>query len=209
MSPGNCSVAFALLAGLFAAQLARAQRHEIGLALGAVTGKSRSSPGGSIRLGTGVALQANYGVRLLARDQVALYGEIHFLASPLREIGSANPLATRDFASLYVLPGVRVKFLPAGLISPYVAAGAGYGLYEQSLNRIDGQPNPAPRLTHRGALGFGGGADLKVWRFVSARLEVRDFYTGNPSYNALLSGGGQHNVVFSGGIVLRLGDGDE
>jgi hypothetical protein len=103
-----------------------------------------------------------------------------------------------------VLPGLRVKFRPAASWSPYLAAGLGYALYEQSHFRIDGEPNPAPRFTHRGAVGFGGGVDFKVWRFVGGRVEVRDFYSGNPSFNVPLSGG-QHNLVAGGGIVLKFG----
>jgi hypothetical protein len=97
-------------------------------------------------------------------------------------------------ASLYALPGVRVKFRPAAAWSPFLAAGAGYALYEQSTRRIDGQPNPAPRFIHRGALDFGGGLDFKVWRFAGGRIEVRDFYSGNPGFNAPVNGG-QHSLV--------------
>jgi hypothetical protein len=195
-----------LVAILFiAAPAAAAQRHEVGLTLGAISGIDRNAIPESLGLGTGIALQANYGYRFLNLGKAALFAEAHFLANPLREITSADRRASRDFASLYVLPGLRVKFLPNRSFSPYVAVGGGYALYEQSLTQIDGSPNPAPRFTHRGALGFGGGADFFVWRFLGGRLEIRDFYTGNPSFNTRVSGGGQHNVVVSGGVVLRLG----
>jgi hypothetical protein len=36
------------------------------------------------------------------------------------------------------------------------------------------------------------------------RAEVRDFYTGQPRLNIRRSDSGQHNVVVSGGIVLRF-----
>ena len=36
------------------------------------------------------------------------------------------------------------------------------------------------------------------------RGEVRDFFTGQPRLNIARSGGGQHNVIVSGGIVLRF-----
>lgn len=196
-----------LVAAGLVGQGALAQRHEVGLTLGAVTSSSRNSPAGRLELGSGVALQANYGYRFLENRKAALTGEVHFLANPLRDISSANGMATRDVATLFVLPGVRVKFRPAARFSPYAAAGAGYALYEQSLSRLDGSMNPAPRFTHRGAIGFGGGADFKLWRFISGRFEIRDFYTGNPSFNAPVSGG-QHNLVAGGGIVLGFGGGE-
>ena len=197
--------AIVVVAMLMAVPGALAQRHEIGLILGAISGVDRNTSSGQLGLGTGVALQANYGYRILGSRNAALYAEVHFLANPLRDITSADGRASRDIATLFVLPGLRVKFLPVRSFSPYVAVGGGYAIYEQSLMQIDGNPNPAPRNTHRAALAFGGGADFPVWRFVGGRVEIRDFYTGNPSFNIPVSGGGQHNLVAGGGIVLRLG----
>jgi hypothetical protein len=183
---------------------ALAQQHEIGLTLGYLAGPTRSSSLGALELGGGPAFQANYGYRLIGGSRTALYGEVHFLANPLREIESINPSATRDVSTLYVTPGIRFKFLPEASVSPYAVVGGGYGLYEQSLKQIDGEPNPAPRFTHRGVINFGGGVDFKVWRFMGGRWEIRDFYSGNPSFNAPVSSSGQHNIVVGGGFTLKF-----
>jgi opacity protein-like surface antigen len=182
-----------------------AQKHELGLTLGRISGPTRTSSAGDVNLDSGIALQANYGYRLLTKRLFALSAEVHFLANGQREVRSQNMSATRDVATAYVTPGVRVKVAPLGRFSPYVVAGGGYALYEQSFFRIDGRDNPAPRFTHRGALTFGGGVDTPLWRWVSLRFEVRDFYTGNPSLNTTLRGSGQHNVVAGGGLVLNWG----
>lgn len=183
-----------------------AQKHEIGLTLGRLIAKERSTPGGgTLRLESGVALQANYGYRFLKTPHIALLAEVHLLASPLRDVTSSIRTLTRDFATLYVTPGLRVKFAPDRKFSPYVAVGGGYSQYEQSDFQIDGRPNPAPKRVHHGAFDFGGGLDVKVWRFLGIRGEVRDFYTGSPSLNSLVSGNGQHNVVAGGGFVLAFG----
>jgi opacity protein-like surface antigen len=137
-----------------------------------------------------------------------LWGEAHFLATPLQQIDSVNRTVTRDYASLYLIPGIRVKFAPRARVSPYAAIGGGYAFFEQSLAQIDGSPNPAPRFTHRGALAFGGGLDIRVWRVLSVRWEVRDFYSGKPSFNTPVAGSGLHNLVVGGGIGLRLGSGE-
>lgn len=205
MRQRSLTVLVVLAGGLATQQIAIAQRHEIGLTLGAITGATRSSPQGSLDFGTGIALQANYGYVLRHGRKVDLLGEVHFLANPLREIASANRLATHDVATLYVVPGVRVKFRPAARIAPYLAIGGGWALYEQSLKQIDGSPNPAPRFTNRGAIGFGGGADFHIWRYIGGRWEIRDFYSGNPSFNTPVVGSGQHNLVVGGGFVLHLG----
>ena len=191
-----------LLAIAFSAPLL-AQKHEIGLTLGGFVPGSRSSVPSGLDLSGGPGFQANYGYRLLDRSKFALFAETHFLANPLRDITSLNRSATRDVATLYVTPGVRLKFAPRSKLSPYLVAGGGYALYEQSFQQIDGRPNTASRFTHRGAFDFGGGLDVKVWRFVSLRSEIRDFYSGSPSFNTPTSGG-QHNVVASGGFALRF-----
>ena len=193
---------FLLPAALCVAQENTAHKNELAFGLGGIPALSRSdSP--SLDAGSGVAFQVNYGRRFLGGDKWALYGEINFLASPLREVSSSVTTATHDFASLYLTPGIRVKFRPASRISPYAVVGGGYADYEQSFTRIDGRPNQASRQLARGVFDFGAGVDVRVWRFVALRGEARDFYTGAPGYNIASISGGQHNVVATGGFVLR------
>ena len=177
-------------------------KNELAFGLGGIPALFRS---GTPRLepGSGVAFQVNYGRRFLNSSKVALFGEINFVASPLREVSSSVNTATHDFASLYITPGLRVKFRPASRISPYAVIGGGYAGYEQSLTRIDGRPNQALRELARGVFDFGAGVDVHVWRFVALRGEARDFYTGSPGYNIATISGGQHNVVATGAFVLR------
>lgn len=177
-----------------------AQRQEVGLTLGGLLSTERDN----LTLGSGVALQANYGYRLAGGAKAALFGEVHFLASPMRKVASADPALTRDIASLFVTPGVRVKLMPRSAVSPYLAAGGGWALFEQSTMTLDGRPNPAPRTISRGVLDFGVGVDIRLWRFVGLRAEVRDFYSGGPSYNSSSARGGQHNTVAGGGLVLKF-----
>ena len=191
------------LAGSAYSQEEIARRHEIGLTLGGFFIADRQAQQTRLELGSGIALQANYGYKLLEGNTAALYGEVHFLANPQRLVASSDLTFTRDVATIFVTPGIRVKFFPRSALSPYLAVGAGYAVFEQSLNRLDGQPNSAPRTINRGVFDFGGGIDLKLWRFVGLRAEIRDFYSGSPAYNTSLPGG-QHNVVAGGGIVLRF-----
>lgn len=184
-----------------------ASKHELGLMLGAISAPSRTlaAPSGQLSTSTGLALEANYGYRLIGGERMALYGEVHFLANGLRDISSNLARVTHDYATLYVTPGVRLKFVPRRRLSPYVAVGGGYALYEQSLFTQNQLANPEPRFRHRGAFDAAGGADYKFWRFVSLRGEFRYFYTGNPAFNAIADSSGQHNLVGSGGLALRWG----
>jgi opacity protein-like surface antigen len=124
-------------------------------------------------------------------------------ASPLRDVSSSITKATQNFASLYLTPGIRVKFKPTSRISPYAVVGGGYADYEQSTTRINGQPNSVSRELARGVFDFGAGVDVRVWRFVALRGEARDFYTGSPGYNVATISGGQHNVTATGAFVLQ------
>src|SRR5690242_11383916 len=92
-----------LIIGLAAASL-YAQRNEVGLTLGRVLPDEKSS---SVELGSGTAFQVNYARRMARSDAVAVYGELHFLASPQRKVETNLATAGRDVASLYVTPGVR------------------------------------------------------------------------------------------------------
>jgi hypothetical protein len=191
-----------LLAASCLAQENVVPTNELAFGLGGIRALARNDSV-SLDAGSGLAFQVNYGRRFLNRNKVALYGEINVIASPLRDVSTAITTATHDFASLYVTPGIRVKLRPASRISPYAVVGGGYADYEQSLTRIDGRPNQAPRELARGVFDFGAGVDVRVWRFVALRGEARDFYTGSPNYNVASISGGQHNIVATGAFVLR------
>ena len=192
---------FAALAAVCFAQEDSAHKNELALGLGGLPALSRSDTP-RLDTGSGVAFQVNYGRRFLKGHKVALYGEINALANPLRDVSGSIPTATHDFASLYITPGIRVKFLPTSRISPYALVGGGYADYEQSTTRINGQPNSVSRELARGVFDFGAGAEVRVWRFVALRGEARDFYSGSPAYNLAGASGGQHNVVATGALVL-------
>ncbi len=184
------------------AQENTAPKNELAFGLGGLPSVTRSdSP--NLSLGPGLALQVNYARRVFDGEKVALYGEINFLASPLRDVSSSVTSATANVASLYVTPGIRLKVLPRSRVSPWVAVGGGYGEYEHSTTQLNGSPNSASRELSRGVFDFGAGVDVKVWRWVALRGEARDFFSGAPAYNVPTIAGGQNNVVALGAIVLR------
>lgn len=183
-----------------------AQKQELGLTLGVIktTDRDLKNPAGSIQSDGGVAMQANYGYRILDGKKASLYVETHFLANGLRNLHSSYPASPHDYATLFVTPGIRVKFHTGSKLEPYLAAGGGYAAYEKSKLNFNGTPN-TNRFLNTGAFDFGGGVDAPLWRWIGWRVEVRDFYTGNPDFNGSLKAGGQHNIVAGGGLVLRIG----
>ena len=195
------TVCIAALAALPGIAQEHAPLNELAFQLGGIASLTRTdSP--RLSLGAGLALETNYARRVAEFRNYAIYGEVHFLASPLRNVTSDVAAATRDVASLYVTPGVRLKFAPLAAISPYLAVGGGLAWYEQSTAELSGQANTAPRELLRGAVDFGAGADFRVRRWLALRAEIRDFYTGAPAYN-IASSGGQHNIVAGAAFTIR------
>ncbi len=186
---------------------ASAQSHEIGLLLGGnTTGdrELRSPQPGSVRIGAGLTYYANYAYRFAGFKALSVHLEVPFAAAPSADLRSSNVTVPRNYASLFITPGIKVKFLPDSNISPYAVVGGGFGRFEESAFRIDNQPNLGPRGTNRGVFDFGGGLDLNLLRFLSIRGEVRDFVSGSPNLNVQLSRSRQHNLLSSGGIVFRF-----
>ena len=197
---------FLALALLAATSPAVAQSNDITLSLGGIPIQSRSfrSPSaGSVQISADVSLGANYGHRLLDAEFAAIYGEIQFVALPNRSLTAPTTTVPQNYASLYVTPGLRLKVLPTARLSPWVALGGGYALYEQSAKLSNGQ-NSTSKFLSRGVFDFGGGLDYQLFRLFGLRGEVRDFVSGNLNLNAALSSSTQHNIVASGGISVRF-----
>jgi len=148
-------------------------------------------------------LGANYGHGLLHAEFAALYAEIQFVALPNRSVTPATAIVPQNYASLYVTPGLRLKVLPRARLSPWVALGGGYALYEQSAKLSNGQ-NTTSKFLNRGVFDFGGSLDYQLFRLFGLRGEVRDSVSGNPNLNVALSSSTQHNIVASGGISVHF-----
>ena len=71
---GSCIILFLPIVGW-------TQKNELAFSIGSVTASERQP----LKLGADTALQINYGRRLFEFNNVALYGEVHFLASPNRD----------------------------------------------------------------------------------------------------------------------------
>ena len=204
-------LAVLFLAGAAVTVPARAQSQEPGqnqeltFSLGGIPGQTRSFQGsaGAAQISADRSFGINYGHRFLGTKIAALYGEFEFVAIPNRALTAASATVPQNYASLYLTPGVRLKFLPASRLSPWAAIGGGYGLYQQSAQLSNGQ-NTTNKFLNRGVIDYGGGLDYRLFRFIGLRGEVRDFFSGNPNLSVALSSSTQHNVVASGGITLRF-----
>ena len=195
-------VAFMALLGLNA----RAQsKNEVGLLLGGSIVPTSTT---NLNIHSGLAYQATYAHRFTSRGSIGFGVEVPFVALPSQDVQSASPSSPRNYASLFVTPGFRLTFAPDARVSPWASVGGGYARFAESTTLVTGAPNSFKAGTNKGALQYGGGADfktpLRILLPLAVRLEARDFYSGQPRLNVARTSSGQHNVIVSGGLVVRF-----
>jgi hypothetical protein len=197
------------------------EKNEVGLVIGGIVTPSQTlspgvnfvSPSGSllpnsnITFNSALTLGVDYDRNVLHTHGFAVSGGIDVLASPLDVKLDQRPAnVINQYAFFFVTPHVRVKFHPSGFTSPWLSFGGGYARFRET------GPVNAPSFsqgTNTGTFVFGGGLDtrpvLHVLRIpIGFRLEIRDFYSGQPNYNQKTTGNLQNNVTFTGGLLLRF-----
>jgi hypothetical protein len=190
------------------------KKNEVGLVIGATTTPSQSEsrqscigPTCDLTFDASLALGAEYDRHLATARRVAIYGGVDYLASPLDvKLSQHPPGVSSEYAYEFLTPHVRVKFSPAGLISPWLSFGGGYTRF---LEAVPSNSTSFKRGTNTGTFEFGAGLDtgsvVRVLRIPTGfRLEVRDFYSGLPNYNQKIDASLQNNVAFTGGLLIRF-----
>lgn len=185
------------------------KKNELGLVIGATVTPSQTVASGivanpgNLTFTPSLALGAEFDHGLTTSRHFGILAGVDFLASPLDVKVDQRPVnAIPEYAYIFLTPHIRVKFHPTKAISPWLLLGGGYTRFAET------PPFGAPKTAvNTGALEFGGGIDtasvLRVWKIpIGFRLEVRDFYTGQPNYNLLVRGNLQHNIVFTGGLLV-------
>jgi hypothetical protein len=181
-----------------AAGTACGQNSDLGLLLGgSLKVGGRVSPG-VVTSNVSAAGQINYAIQL--HETVA--GQL-FLELPLIIAGGVESRvgggrvtgSVRD--TIFFTPGVRWKFTPASRVSFYAAVGGGIASFGQILGLVDrGVAVGSIGRTTTGALGFGGGIDLRLTRLVSLRAEVRDGLT-----RSNIDGSANHTFIMVGAAL--------
>lgn len=186
---------------LSAAPAAAQPRVDVGLLLGST---ATTDQGGVLQFDRGRTYQATFAWGVWHNEAVRVAVEVPFLATPAFDVTTPGRLLPKEYASLYLTPGVRVTVLADKAIALFGAVGAGYARYSESKLRVDDSPNPAQLDTNTDAIQFGGGLDVRVLRWLGLRAEVRDLWTGARKFSVAPTGERVHNVVASAGLVLRF-----
>ena len=185
-----------------------AQENEFAVLVGGMkTGEKglRSTQPVSAAFDGALTYEVNYARRFVDGSLASLHWEITGVGAPRTDVRSTALLLPRNYSTLFVTPGLKLKLFPGIGLSPYVAAGAGYGRYQASELLNNQQANTADREVSTWVFNYGGGVDLNVIGPLAIRGEIRDFITGSPSLNAPFLNDRQHNVTAAAGLVVRWG----
>lgn len=184
---GQVILALLLLMGISAA----AQQHEL-----AITAGGNFPRNNQFDSGASFAVGGSYAGRLAAVPFAALYFELPVVVAPK----SVLHLPSRtNYSSLFITPGIKVKFAPGFPVSPFFAAGVGFARYAADATSTAGADSHTTNV-----FDFGAGVDMKVFPYLSVRGEVRDFYSGSAGLSAVSDNSRQHNIVAQTGLVFRF-----
>src|SRR5258705_10418516 len=174
------------------------------LSLGGIPGQTRSfqSSAGTAQISADRSFGINYGHRFLGARIAALYGEIEFVAIPNRSVTSATATVPQSYASLYLTPGLRLKFFPSSRFSPWAAIVEGYALYQQSAKFSNGQ-NDTDKFLNRGVFDYGGGLDFRALPVLAFRARGRGLPPRQPRPDQAVNWGPPPNPGASGARRLR------
>ena len=200
------------LTGAFVVHAQGQQNNEVGLVIGATTSPGVGlasgvvTPSQNLSFNSSLALGAEYDRRLKSGN-TALYVGVDFLASPLDvKLNQAPAGISPSYAHVFLSPHVRVKFRTDGALQPWLLFGGGYTRFHEAspvgVTSFQGG-------TNTGNLEFAGGIDTAPIIHVlgipiGARIEVRDFYSGTPNFNAQLTSGRLNSIAYTGGLLLRF-----
>lgn len=108
-----------LLPLVFALGLAQSQ--DVTLSIGSHMGEDFKS---------GRYLGVNYAHLIKKTNSLALSGVFDFVASPNRKADFINPQGSRDVATFFAMPGLRVSFKPDARLSLFVTGALWLAVYE-------------------------------------------------------------------------------
>jgi hypothetical protein len=157
-----------------------------------------------VRFGNGLTFEVNYSRYLITSPVFAVSGEVPAVFNLDEDVNSGANVVPSDYRSYFITPAARVNLFPATAVSPWVSFGGGFGHFSEASSLIFGGTNPGKSKT-TGVLQAGFGLDVRIWRRISIRGEVRDFWSGEPDFPLAPTGKTrQHNIFVGGGAIWHF-----
>ena len=167
-----------------------------------IRGATFSNP--LLHFGNGLTLEVNYSRYVITNPLFALSGEVPVVFNLDEDGNSGANVVPSDYRSYFITPAARVNLFPAMAVSPWVSFGGGLGHFSENSSLISGGTNPGKSKT-TGVLQGGFGLDVKIWRRISIRGEVRDFWSGEPDFPLAPTGKTrQHNFLVGAGAIWHF-----
>lgn len=167
-----------------------------------IKGATFSNP--FVRFGNGFTFEVNYSRYLITSPVFALSGEVPVVFNLDEDVGSGANVVPSDYRSYFITPAARANLFPATAVSPWVSFGGGFGHFSETSSLIFGGTNPGKSKT-TGVLQAGFGLDVRIWRRISIRGEVRDFWSGEPDFPLAPTGKTrQHNIFVGAGAIWHF-----
>ena len=213
MSGKRLSVALLLVfITLAAAAVAQDEKNELGGVLGRTFISDQGIKNATyfdpiIHTGKGLTFNVEYARRFLVTPVFSISGEVVAMVNHDVDVNAGEYLHSvvpTDYRELFVTPAARVNLFPTTAVSPWVSLGAGFGHISQGKELVYGGTNPG-KSTTSAVIQAGFGLDVKVWKRLSIRGEVRDFWSGEPDFPLAPTGKTrQHNFFVGGGAFWRF-----
>jgi opacity protein-like surface antigen len=209
---GLCAAILTVVAMLAASAVAQDEKNEIGGIIGRTFVSDQGIKGATyfdpiIHSGKGLTFEGEYGRRILVTPIYSISGEALLAYNPEEKLNAGqygNAVVQTSYKSLFVTPAARVNLFPTTAVSPWASVGAGFGHFSESSTLVYSGTNPG-KSTTSAVIEAGIGLDVKVWKQLSIRGEVRDFWSGEPDFPLAPTGKTrQHNYFVGGGAFWRF-----
>lgn len=161
----------------------------------------------TIHFGKGISFEGEYAHRFIVTPVYALSGEVVGMFNPDIDLNAGyypNSVVPTDMKAFFITPAARVNLFPTTAVSPWISVGAGFGHFSEGKTLVYGGTNPGTSSTSATIEG-GFGLDVKAWKRMFIRGEVRDFWSGEPNFPLAPTGKSrQHNFFVGGGAFWRF-----
>lgn len=197
---------------LAAAAVAQDEKNELGGVLGRTFISDQGIKNATyfdpiVHTGKGLTFNVEYARRFLITPVFSISGEGVLMVNHDVDVNAGeygHAVVPTDYRELFVTPAARVNLFPTTAVSPWVSLGAGFGHISQGNELVYGGTNPG-KSTTSAVIEAGFGLDVKAWKRLFIRGEVRDFWSGEPDFPLAPTGKTrQHNFFVGGGAFWRF-----